>query len=43
MSEPDENDENGECEDFGFAYVDIYDILRSNQNYIDKELKSKLI
>ena len=39
ISEP--NSEDQECEDIGYAYVDINDILRRNENYVDKELKCK--
>ena len=36
VSEPDNND--GECEDIGYAYVVLSEILKENKNLTDKEL-----
>lgn len=39
VSEPDDMDE--DCEDIGYAYVNVNDILEMNENFIDKELNCK--
>jgi len=39
VKEPDDTDE--DCEDIGYAYVNVNDILETNENYVDKELKCK--
>ncbi len=39
VSEPVEQD--GDCEDIGFAFVDINDILEQNSNFINKEIERK--
>lgn len=41
MSEPESEKE--DCLDIGYAYVDINDILKANQNYLNKEIKRKNI
>ena len=39
VSEPDDDD--GECEDVGKAYVSVRDILRTEQDLIDQDVDSK--
>ena len=39
VAEPDSTEE--DCEDIGYAYVNVNDILEMNANFIDKELKCK--
>lgn len=38
VSEPPEDDQEGECEDVGFALVSIRDILRNRKDVIDSEI-----
>ena len=40
VSEPTDKEE--DCQDIGYAFVDINDILHQDQNYQDKELKCKI-
>ena len=39
VSEPEDTEE--DCEDIGYAYVNVNDILNMNENYIDRELDRK--
>ena len=39
VSEP--TDQENDCQEIGYAFVDINDILNQNKNYQDKELKCK--
>jgi len=34
-------DKESDCEDIGYAYVNVNDILNMNENYIDRELDRK--
>ena len=36
VAEPDSDEE--DCEDIGYSYVDIQDLMKTNSNYYDKEL-----
>lgn len=40
VAEPEDGDE--DCEDIGYAWVNVNDILESNNDFIDKELDSKI-
>ena len=39
VAEPEAGDE--DCEDIGYAWVNVHDILESNNDFIDKKLDSK--
>ena len=41
MSEPPEDDQDGECEDVGVALVSIRDILMSQKDPVDEDIPSK--
>jgi len=41
VSEPPEDDQDGECEDVGVALVSIRDILMSQKDPVDEDIPSK--
>ena len=36
VAEPDSDEE--DCEDIGYSYVDVQELMKSNANYYDKEI-----
>ncbi len=40
VAEPEDTEE--DCVDIGYAYVNVNDILETNENYVDKELNCKV-
>ena len=41
VAEPDSDEE--DCEDIGYSYVDVQELMKSNANYYDKELHPKML
>ena len=41
VSEPPEEDQEGDCEDVGVAFVSIRDILKNRRDILDQDIQSK--
>ena len=41
VSEPPEDDQDGECEDVGYAFVSVRDILRNRKDIVEEDIDSK--
>ena len=41
VSEPPEDEQDAECEDVGYAFVSIRDILRNRKDIVEEDIDSK--